>query len=84
MTSNAEVIAPMVSFMALIINRYEAYHPHMSGIPPECPNSSPSNLSIAANLLVRQEPDAEEDEEDDGDHKENENDDDDDDEGYSE
>jgi len=57
----------------------------MSRIHPECPNSDLSDRSVAADVLLRQEPDEEEDEEeDDGDGKEDEDDDGKDDEGYSE
>ena len=56
----------------------------MSGIHPECPDSEPSDRSVAADVLLRQEPDEEEDEEEDeGDGKEDDDDDKDDD-GYSE
>jgi hypothetical protein len=56
----------------------------MSGIHPECPDSDPSDPSVAADVLLRQEPDEEEDEEEDeGDGKED-GDDDKDDDGYSE
>ena len=53
----------------------------MSRIHPECPDSDPSDRSVAAEVLLRQEPDEEEDEEED---EEDEDDDTDDDEGYSE
>ena len=59
----------------------------MSRIHPECSDSDPSDRSVAADVLLRQEPDEEEDEEeeDEGDGKEKEDDDDDDtDHGYSE
>ena len=57
----------------------------MSGIHPECPDSDPSDRSIAADVLLRQEPDEEEDEEEDeGDGKEDDDDDGKDDDGYSE
>ena len=49
----------------------------MSSIHPENLDSDPSDRSVAADVLLRQEPDEEEDEED-------EDDDTDDDEGYSE
>jgi hypothetical protein len=57
----------------------------MSRIYPECPDSDPSDRWIAADVLVRQEPD-EEEEEDEGDGTEDDDDDDDDkdDDGYSE
>jgi len=57
----------------------------MSRIHPECPNSGLSDRSVAADVLLRQEPDEEEDEEEDeGDGKEDEDNDGKDDEGYSE
>ena len=57
----------------------------MSRIHPEFPNSDLSDRSVAADVLLRQEPDEEEDEEEDeGDGKEDEDDDGKDDEGYSE
>jgi hypothetical protein len=57
----------------------------MSRIYPECLDSGPSPLSVAANVLLRQEPDEEEDEEEDkGDGKDDEDDDEGDDDGYSE
>jgi hypothetical protein len=56
----------------------------MSGIHPECPDPAPSDHSLAADALFRQEPDEEEDEEEDeGDGKEDDDDDDKEDEGYS-
>ena len=56
----------------------------MSRIHPECPDSDPSDRSVAADVLLRQEPDEEEDEEEDeGDGKEDDDDDDKDDDGYS-
>ena len=56
----------------------------MSRIYPECPDSDPADRSVAADVLLRQEPDEEEEEdEDDGDGKEDDDDDKDDD-GYSE
>ncbi len=49
----------------------EAYHLDMSRIHPECPDSDSSDRSVAADVLLRQEPDEEEDEEEDeGDGKE--------------
>ena len=43
----------------------------MSRIHPECPDSDPSDRSVAADVLLRQEPGEEEDEEEDeGDGKE--------------
>jgi hypothetical protein len=57
----------------------------MSRIHPECPDSDSSGRSVAADILLRQEPDEEEDEEEDeGDGKEEEDDDADEDDGYSE
>ena len=62
----------------------------MTTIHPECPDSNPSDRSIAADVLLRQEPDEEEDEEEDdedegdGDEDDEDDDDDDDDDGYSE
>jgi len=57
----------------------------MSRIHPECPDSHPSDWPVAADVLLRQEPDEEEDEEEDEDEGDgNEDDDDDDDDGYSE
>ena len=54
----------------------------MSRIPPECPQSDPSDRSVAADVVLRQEPEEEEDqEEDEGDGNE---DDDENDDGYSE
>ena len=56
----------------------------MSRIHPECLGSDPPDRSVAADVLLRQEPDEEEDEdEDEGDGKEDDDDDDTDD-GYSE
>jgi hypothetical protein len=42
--------------------RYEAYHLDVSRIPPECPDSAPSDRSVAADVLLRQEPYEEEEE----------------------
>jgi len=61
----------------------------MSRIHPECPDSDPSDRSVAADVLLRQEPAEEEDEEEDegdgdGDGKEDDDDDDEGDDGYSE
>jgi hypothetical protein len=55
----------------------------MSRIHPECPDSDPSDRSVAADVLLRQDPD-EEEEEDEGDGKEDDDDADEDDDGYSE
>ena len=56
----------------------------MSRIHPECPDSDPSDRSVAADVVLRQEPDEEDEEEDEGDGKEDNDDDDNDDDGYSE
>ncbi len=57
----------------------------MSRIHPECPYLGLSDRWMAADVLVRQEPDEEEDqEEDEGDGKEDDEDDDKEDDGYSE
>jgi hypothetical protein len=53
----------------------------MSRIHPECPDSDPSDRSVA-DVVLRQEPD--EEDEDEGDGKEDDDDDDNDDDGYSE
>ena len=55
----------------------------MRRIHPECPDSDPSDRLIAADVLLRQEPDEEDEEEDEGDGTED-NDDDDNEDGYSE
>ena len=55
----------------------------MSRIHPEGPDSDTSDRSVAADVLLRQEPD-EDEEEDEGDGKEDDDDDDKDDDGYSE
>jgi len=55
----------------------------MSRIHPECPDSDPSDRSVAADVLLRQDLD-EEEEEDEGDGKEDDDDADEDDDGYSE
>ncbi len=55
----------------------------MSRIHPECLDSDPSDRSIAADVLLRQEPDEEEDEEEEDEEEEDEGDGKDDD-GYSE
>jgi hypothetical protein len=57
----------------------------MTRIHPACPDSDTSDRSVAADVLLRQEPDEEEDEEEDeGDGKEDDDGDDEDDDGYSE
>jgi hypothetical protein len=66
--------------------------PKATGVPlgmsrnhPEGPDSDPPDRSVAADVILRQEPDEEEDEEEDeGDGKEGDDDDDEDDDGYSE
>jgi hypothetical protein len=55
----------------------------MSRIHPECPDSDPYDRSVAADVLLRQEPD-EEEQEDEGNGKEDDDDDDKEDDGYSE
>ena len=62
---------------------HEAYDVDMLRIHPECPDSEPSARLVAANVLLRTEPDEEEEEEDEGGGHANDNDDDADD-GYSE
>jgi hypothetical protein len=62
----------------------EAYYWDMSRIHSACSDADPADRSVAADALLRQEPDEEEDEEEDeGDGKEGDGDDDNDD-GYSE
>jgi hypothetical protein len=64
---------------------HEAYHYLiMSGIHPECPDSDPSDRSVAADVLLRQEPDEEEDEEEDESDRKEDDEDEDTDDGYSE
>jgi len=55
----------------------------MSSIHPECSDSAAPDQSVAADVLLRQEPDEEEGEDDEGDSKEDDDDADEDD-GYSE
>jgi hypothetical protein len=55
----------------------------MSRIHPECPNSGSSDRSVAADVVLRQEPDEDEEDEEENDRKK-EDADDDEDEGYSE
>ena len=62
--------------------RSEAYHWAMSRICPEYLDPETSDRSVAADVLVREEPDEEEDGEGDGEEKEGEEEEDD--EGYSE
>ncbi len=54
----------------------------MSRIHPECPDSDPSDRSVAADVLVREEPD--EEEEDEEENEEDNDDEESDDDGYSE
>jgi len=56
----------------------------MSRIHPECPDSDPSDRSVAADVLLRQEPDEEEEEDEDDDDKEDDHGDDENGDGYSE
>ena len=59
----------------------------MSRIHPECPKSDPSDRSLTADALLREEPDDEDDEEDEEDEEDEDNeegDDNEDDDGYSE
>jgi hypothetical protein len=57
----------------------------MSRIHPECPDSDPSDQSVAADVVLRQEPEEEEDqEEDEGDGNEDDDENDEDEDGYSE
>ena len=71
----------------------EAYHLFMTTIHLECPDSDPPDRSVAAEILVREEPadeeeeeeeEEEDEEEDDGKEKEDDDDDDTTDDGYSE
>jgi hypothetical protein len=55
----------------------------MSRIRPECSDTDPPDRSVAAEALLRQEPDEQEDEEDEEDEQDDDNEKDDD-EGYSE
>jgi hypothetical protein len=61
-----------------------AYHLSMRRTPPERHGSDPSDGSIAANALLRQEPDEEEDEEEGEGNGKEDDDDDDEGDGYSE
>jgi hypothetical protein len=56
----------------------------MSRIHPECPDSGPSDRSVAGDVLLRQEPDEEEEEEEDKSNGKEDDDDDKHDKGYSE
>ena len=64
----------------------EAYHWKMSRIDPECSDAADtSDRSVAADVLLRQEPDDEEDEDEEEEEEEDDGEEDDDtDEGYSE
>jgi hypothetical protein len=61
----------------------EAYHWKMSRIDPECSDADTSDRSVAADVLLRQEPEEDEDEEEEEEEDDGEEDDDTD-EGYSE
>jgi hypothetical protein len=69
---------------SVIAKRNEAYHWDVSRLHPECLDSGPHHPSVAADVLVRQEPDEEDDEENEGDSQEDEDEDDKDEDGYSE
>ncbi len=56
----------------------------MRRIHPECPDSDPSDRSVAADVVLGQEPEEQDEEEDEGDGKEDDDGDDKDDDGYSE
>jgi hypothetical protein len=56
----------------------------MSRKHPECADSAPPDRSLAADVLLRQEPDEEEDEEEDEGNRKEDDEDEDTDEGYSE
>ena len=67
-----------------IAEAHEAYHLGMSRIHPECPESGSSELSVAADVLLRQHSDEEEeDEEENEGHDEEDGDEDETDDGYS-
>jgi hypothetical protein len=69
---------------SVVAKRHEAYYLEMSRTNPECPPAGSPDRLVAAEILLRQEPD-EEEEEDEGDGKRKEDDDDDGtDNGYSE
>ena len=90
------LLVPIEQFLTLgaiggcmrLKGRCEAYHRAMNRIRPQWPESAPSDRAVAAEVLLREEPDEEEDEgEDKGDGKDDDDDDDqgdEDDEGYSE
>lgn len=56
----------------------------MRRMHPECPDSDPADRAVAADVLLRQEPDEEEEEEEDGGDGKDDSDDDEGDDGYSE
>ena len=60
---------------ACVCQRAQGVPLGMGRIHPECPDSDPSDRSVAADVLFRQEPD-EEEEEDEGDGKDDDDDDD--------
>ena len=66
------------------LNMSRIHHLTMSRIHPECSDSDPSDRSVAADLLFREEPDAEEYEEEEEDEDNGGGKEDDDDDGYSE
>ena len=72
----------LIDPVSLIAGEHEAYHLIMDETYLQCPGSGPADHSIAADVLLRDEPD-EEEEEDEDEHDSNEEDDDGD-EGYSE
>jgi len=57
----------MPPIVATVTEDYEAYHGTWSRIPPECPDSDPPDRSVAADVLLRQEPAEEEEEEEEDD-----------------
>jgi len=74
-----------VCFGAPAGENHEAYDVDMLRIHPECPDSEPSDRLVAADVLLRTEPDEEEEEEEEDEGGDHANDDDDDtDDGYSE
>ncbi len=62
----------------------EAYHLGMSRIRPEKPGPGSTDPSVAADVLLRQEPDEEEDEEEDEGERKEDDEDEETDDGYSE
>jgi len=69
---------------ACVCQGVRAYHLGMSRIHPESPDSDPYDRSVAADTLLRQEPDEEEDEEEDEGNGKRDDDEDDNGDGYSE